>query len=96
MDWFLYVLRCSDDSLYTGITTDVDRRVSEHNGSKLGAKYTKGKRPVALLQSFPFPDRSAASRAEWQFKKLSRRHKEQVLSGNRNPPWGNSLGDEAP
>jgi len=73
-DWFLYVLRCADDTLYTGITTDLDRRVSEHNKGQ-GARYTAGHRPVKLIGSWRFPDRGAAQRAEFRFKRMGRRKK---------------------
>ncbi len=73
--YHLYILRCADGSLYTGITTDVDRRVREHNSSALGAKYTKARRPVELVFSKSFRDRSEASREEARIKKLSRAKK---------------------
>jgi len=90
MDWYLYVLCCNDDSFYTGITTDIDRRLHEHNHSKLGAKYTKNKRPVILKLQASFPNRSRATKAELKFKKLSRAKKEQVLEGKSDPPWNPS------
>jgi putative endonuclease len=71
----LYVLKCADGSLYTGITTDLKRRVGEHNSSALGAKYTRGRRPVALIFSKRFRTRSTASKAEAKIKKLSRSEK---------------------
>jgi len=70
--WWMYVVRCSDDSLYTGITTDVVRRVKEHNGSSKGAKYTRSRRPVSLETSVMFANRSQALKAEYSFKSLSR------------------------
>lgn len=70
--YFLYMLKCSDDTLYTGITTDLERRLQEHNMGKAGAKYTRIRRPVALVYSKRFKDRSKASIAEAQMKKLSR------------------------
>ncbi|MDD2224629.1 MAG: GIY-YIG nuclease family protein [Candidatus Shapirobacteria bacterium] len=73
--YFLYILQCSDDTLYTGITTDLDRRIEEHNNSKLGAKYTKVRRPVKLVYSQQFTDRSEASKEESRIKKLSRQQK---------------------
>ncbi len=74
-DWFLYVVKCSDDSYYTGISTDVERRVKEHNGSKKGAKYTSCRRPVSLLAYWEYENRSDATRAEHKFKKQSRAYK---------------------
>jgi len=73
--YFLYILQCADNTLYTGITTDLDRRLKEHNNSKLGAKYTKIRRPVKLVYSQQFTDRSEASKEESRIKKLSRQQK---------------------
>jgi putative endonuclease len=70
--WWMYVVQCSDDTLYTGVTTDVVRRLREHNTSERGAKYTKGRRPVRLVYQKRHPDRSAAQKAEHAFKKLWR------------------------
>lgn len=70
--YYLYMLSCADGTLYTGITVDVKRRVEEHNTSPLGAKYTRGRRPVTLVFSQAFRNRSLASRAEARMKKLSR------------------------
>lgn len=75
MHYFLYIVRCSDKSLYTGIATNVERRVREHNEGKAGAKYTRSRRPVKLVYKKKFKDRSAASRAEVLIKKLSRSEK---------------------
>jgi len=85
--WFLYVLRCADDSLYTGITTDVERRIAEHNAGPKGARYTRARRPVALLKAWPQPDQSAATKAERLFKALSRKAKMAVVAGDRSTPW---------
>jgi len=71
-DWWVYIVKCSDNTLYTGITTDRDRRVLEHNDSKKGAKYTKTRRPVNLVYSEPHSDRSNASKREYYIKKLNR------------------------
>jgi len=79
MGWFLYVVECSDTSLYTGITTDVSRRVYEHNNTKKGAKYTSCRRPVKLVYRIDFKDRSAATKAEIKFKKLSRNKKLEII-----------------
>ena len=77
--YFVYILQCVDDTLYTGITTDLDRRIKEHNSSKLGAKYTKVRRPVKLVFSKEFIDRSEASKEESRIKKLSRQQKIDLL-----------------
>ena len=88
--YYLYILKCADGTLYVGITTDVKRRVIEHNSSKLGAKYTRGRRPVTLVFSRAFADRSEASREEVRVKKLSRAQKlglirEKRVSGRSSP-----------
>jgi putative endonuclease len=72
--WFLYVLRCTNDALYTGITTDVERRFEEHRAGQ-GARYTRQYPPEELLAVWPYPDRSQASSAEHAFKQLSRMEK---------------------
>ena len=80
--WWLYVVRCSDDTLYTGIARDVPRRLSQHNGELAGgARYTSGRRPVELLHRESYPDRSAALRAEFQFKQLSKQDKHRRIRG---------------
>lgn len=72
--WYLYILRCRDDSLYTGITTDPDRRLAEHNAGR-GAKYTRSRKPCDRVALWDVPDRSYASRLEHAVKKLSRKQK---------------------
>ncbi|MEI6529635.1 MAG: GIY-YIG nuclease family protein [Candidatus Falkowbacteria bacterium] len=71
----LYIVECKDGTLYTGITIDLKGRVGEHNSSKRGAKYTRARRPVKLVYSKIFSDKSSALRAESQIKKLSRKDK---------------------
>ena len=78
--YFVYIIQCADQTLYTGITTDLDRRIKEHNDSKLGAKYTKVRRPVKLVYSASFINRSEASKEEARIKKLSRTQKIDLLS----------------
>lgn len=73
--WWVYVVECSDNSLYTGTTTDVQRRVKEHNSRSQGAKYTRSRRPVKLKVCFPCADRSQALKEEYKFKQLSREKK---------------------
>lgn len=73
--YFVYILKCNDGTLYTGITTDLERRINEHNSSKLGAKYTKVRRPVKLVYQKEFIDRSTAMVEEARIKKLSRDEK---------------------
>ena len=78
--YFVYIIQCNDQTLYTGITTNLDRRIKEHNGSKLGAKYTKFRRPVKLVYSKDFINRSEASKEESRIKKLSRLEKINLLT----------------
>lgn len=78
--WFMYVVECVDGSFYAGITTDVSRRLYEHNSTSRGAKYTKPRRPVKLIHSTDHADRSSASIAEAAFKKLTRKQKEALVS----------------
>jgi len=75
MPYFVYIVQCSDDTLYTGIATDVKRRVQEHNSSDKGAKYTKVRRPVKLIYSEESENRSSATKREIAIKKLSRAKK---------------------
>jgi len=80
MAWFVYMVRCADGSLYTGVATDPIRRVAEHNGDDLrGAKYTRGRRPVTLVYQEAVADRAAAGRREHAIKRLSRTAKEALL-----------------
>ena len=80
--YFVYILECSDNTFYTGITTNLDRRLKEHNSSKLGAKYTKVRRPVKLIYSKEFNNRSEASIEESRIKKLTRAEKLNFLKIN--------------
>lgn len=79
LPWVVYMLRCADGSLYTGITTQLERRLHEHNHSPKGARYTRQRRPVELVYSERHPSRSAASKREAAIKKLPRRDKEALL-----------------
>lgn len=79
--WYVYMVECADNTLYTGITTDLKRRVKEHNeDNKLGAKYTKTRRPVRLVYSESHPSRQTASRREAELKKLDKRQKEHFFT----------------
>ncbi len=82
MSWFLYLIECADDSVYTGITTDVAARFDEHAAGK-GARYTRSRKPRAVLASFPLPDRSIASRAEYWVKRLTAAQKRELAAGLR-------------
>jgi len=71
--WFVYLLRCADDTLYTGVTTDPERRLQEHNaGGKRGARYTRTRRPVALAYQELAADKAEAYRREAAIKRLTR------------------------
>ena len=73
--YYLYILKCADKTLYTGITTDLSRRVREHNNSKLGARYTRSRLPVKVIYSKKFKNRSTASKEEVRIKSLKRSEK---------------------
>ena len=80
MNWTVYILRCADDTLYTGITTDLERRVVEHNcDNKKGAKYTRVRRPVTPVHQEKCDNRAHASRREYELKKLSRVQKIRLI-----------------
>ena len=79
--YYTYILLCADNTLYTGITTDLERREEEHNNSDKGAKYTRVRRPVKLVYSEKFEDRSTASKREYYIKKkMSRAEKLKLIS----------------
>ena len=82
----MYVLRCADGTLYTGITTDLERRLREHNGvagtGRRGAAYTRARRPVRLVHREPAPDRALATRRERAITALDRRAKEALLGAD--------------
>lgn len=75
---YVYVLRCSDDSYYTGYTTDVERRLTEHDAGD-GAKYTRGRTPVELVHVETYDSQSAAMQREHEIKQLRRREKERLV-----------------
>lgn len=80
MIFYTYIVECKDKSLYTGIATDLKRRIKEHNGEiKGGAKYTRGKRPVILVHSEKYESRIEASRRESEIKKWTRKKKEKLF-----------------
>jgi len=76
---YVYILRCKDKTLYTGITKDIKKRIEEHNNSDLGAKYTKARRPVILLWSKEVKDRSQASKLEYEIKHMTKIQKENII-----------------
>jgi len=77
--WYVYIVECSDGSLYTGITTDVNKRIATHNKG-LGAKYTKTRLPVVLRASFDGFDKSTAAKEEYRIKQLTRKQKLELIS----------------
>jgi putative endonuclease len=77
--YFLYILECADKTLYTGITTNLARRIAEHNTSAIGAKYTKGRRPVKIVYSKKFLDRGTALKEEYYIKSLSKKQKQILI-----------------
>ncbi len=79
--YYVYIVQCVDDTLYTGIATELERRIEEHNNSDRGAKYTRARRPVKLVYKEAFPNRSAASKREYEIKKkMSRVEKLKLIA----------------
>lgn len=80
MSWFVYVVRCADDSLYTGISMDVERRIKEHNeDNHKGAAYTRARRPVTLIYKEACQSRSEAGKREYEIRQMSKRKKEDLV-----------------
>ena len=71
--YYVYIAECADNTLYTGIATELERRIEEHNTSNKGAKYTRVRRPVELVYSEVYADRSSASKREYEIKKTMNR-----------------------
>jgi putative endonuclease len=83
--WFVYIVRCADRTLYTGIARDVTRRVEEHNSNNLlAANYTRARRPVALVHREAVKTRSAAARREYEIKQMARHEKEALIGKGRD------------
>ena len=80
--WYVYMVVCSDRTVYTGITRDVEKRIAEHNNGASGAKYTRSRRPVSLSYLEELPSRSTASSREYQLKKLNRQQKLQLIESS--------------
>jgi len=78
--WFVYIVRCSDNTLYTGIAKDVEKRLQQHNAGKEGAKYTRARRPVELVYRESAPSRSQAQQREYRIKQLSAAQKRQLIA----------------
>jgi putative endonuclease len=77
--WYVYMIRCSDASLYTGVTTDTDRRLREHKESKRGSKYARAKIPLRVVYKETFTSRGPAQIREHEIKKLSKIEKERLV-----------------
>ena len=84
MPWYVYILRCGDGTLYTGITDDVERRLAVHRTGK-GAKYTRGRGPLELVYREELADKSAALKREWAVKQLSRAEKIKLIAHGGQP-----------
>jgi putative endonuclease len=83
--WFTYLLRCNDNSLYAGVTTDLNRRLAEHNNdNRLSAKYTRARRPVTLVYAESCINRQTACQREYQLRKLPKHKKEQLVCQYKN------------
>ena len=89
--WHVYIIRCADNSLYTGITTDLERRLREHRGGK-GAKYAKGRTPLRLVWRAGAKDRACAARLEHAIKRLGKPGKERLIKGDLRLPRPNGGG----
>ncbi|WP_309045145.1 GIY-YIG nuclease family protein [Marinobacter sediminicola] len=86
-DWFVYIIRTARGALYTGITTDVNRRFAEHQaGAPKGARSLRGKGPLELVLSLPAGDRSRASRLEWHIKQWPKQRKQALVQGKVSLP----------
>ena len=79
MKYFVYILECADGTYYCGITNDLNKRVRSHNGDSVGAKYTRGRRPVKLVYSETLKDKSTALKREIEIKALSRTMKKALI-----------------
>jgi putative endonuclease len=79
MDWFVYIIESTDGSLYTGVTTDIDRRFSEHRDKRTGARFFRGRTPLRVVYSENHPDRSSAQKREADIKKLKRKEKLELI-----------------
>jgi putative endonuclease len=81
-NWTLYILKCADDTLYTGITNDLEKRISDHEAGN-GAKYTRGRGPLKLVYNEDHKNRSVASKREYEVKKFTRVQKETLIKRGR-------------
>ena len=77
--YYVYIVKCSDGTLYTGYTTEIERRIEEHNLGQ-GARYTRGRTPVTLMHQETFSSKSKAMKREYAIKSLSRQEKQELIS----------------
>lgn len=77
---FTYIIRCKDNTLYTGITNNLEKRIFDHNNSKVWAKYTKARRPVKLLRSQKSKNKALAMKLEYKIKKMPKQKKEEMIN----------------
>jgi putative endonuclease len=94
LNWHVYIILCSDDTLYTGITTDIERRMRQHALGQ-GAKYFRGRTPERLLYLEGGHDRSSASKRELSIKKMKRSEKDQLVKAQGLKPSGREKEGEA-
>jgi len=85
--WKVYLVLCADGTYYCGVTTDLERRVREHNSSNKGSKYCRSRRPVKLMYSESHDDRSSAQKRECAVKRLTHNEKSQLIRGNSAFTW---------
>ena len=82
--WFVYILRCADRTLYTGVTTDPDKRLADHNSGR-GARYTRSRGPVEMVYTEPAADRGAALRRESEIKRMRAADKRRLVAKRKHP-----------
>lgn len=80
--WYVYMVRCSDGTLYTGIAKDLEKRIEAHNSGKDGARYTRSRRPVTLVYAEEVESRSAAAKLEYRYKRLPLARKELLVQSS--------------
>ncbi len=83
--WYLYIVRTQNGSLYTGVTTDISRRLDEHRNSKKGAKFLRSKGPLQLVYHQPMGNRAHAQKMEYHIKQLPKHQKERLILAQPNP-----------
>lgn len=91
-NWWVYMIRTNDGQLYTGITTDIQRRWQEHSSGKGGARYFRARTPQSLCLTEPYPDRSSASKRESEIKKMNKITKETLVAQHQLSVEASSLG----